>query len=477
MGWSLPEVPARPDAQPWSPWICLSITFAGVFIALVRVVLYSPSGDLPTLASGYWLPLTGYTLVGVTIAVTFYLLWWEIQTFRVRNWNNWRRNIHLAWRHQAHLHLCVTRCVVLTADPQLLSRLAGVMPENSDETPLLTLLPEENLIPGISRFEQLCRLLINQIKTILFQSCPSGPLTVVIQTSAPDKEQELQYFSFLWEDEELPWMPDIHALPSSSIFNNWNKFLSTARYPLLVLALHYRQPEENLPEFACALLLLPDAMLKSSEQRDAVRVFRAMPLNTDALPRELTELRDMAQQPPGVKHLVWHSGLSAPSAQALGRVVNELPLPLQADIAAGGIVDFAKISANYGPLAGWLMVAAAAEMVSYGPGSHWLLQADGKQASAMVVGNSLPVTHDEDVRLAPLPYPAGSLSLAVLLNIAVFGATARFFPDWLFSWYGVFSVLLSLAVSLPGAVFLLRRALTALQRPHFIQAAGLARKE
>ncbi|EPZ4284004.1 TPA: hypothetical protein RQO18_005715, partial [Klebsiella oxytoca] len=242
MGWSLPEIPARPDAQPWSPWICLSITFAGVFIALVRVVLYSPSGDLPTLASGYWLPLTGYTLVGVTIAVTFYLLWWEIQTFRVRNWNNWRRNIHLAWRHQAHLHLCVTRCVVLTADPQLLSRLAGVMPENSDETPLLTLLPEENLIPGISRFEQLCRLLINQIKTILFQSCPSGPLTVVIQTSAPDKEQELQYFSLLWEDEELPWMPDIHALPSSSIFNNWNKFLSTARYPLLVLALHYRQP-------------------------------------------------------------------------------------------------------------------------------------------------------------------------------------------------------------------------------------------
>ncbi|HHT0285502.1 TPA: hypothetical protein ACTW3L_005417, partial [Klebsiella oxytoca] len=174
---------------------------------------------------------------------------------------------------------------------------------------------------------------------------------------------------------------------------------------------------------------------------------------------------------------VWHSGLSAPSAQALGRVVNELPLPLQADIAAGGIVDFEKISANYGPLAGWLMVAAAAEMVSYGPGSHWLLQAHGKQASAMVVGNSLPVTHDEDVRLAPLPYPAGSLSLAVLLNIAVFGATVRFFPDWLFSWYGVFSVLLSLAVSLPGAVFLLRRALTALQRPHFIQAAGLARKE
>lgn len=477
MGWSLPEVPARPDTQPWSPWVCLSITFAGVFIALVRVVLHSPSGSLPTLASGYWLPLTGYTLVGVTITVTFYLLWWEIQTFRVRNWNNWRRNMHLAWQRQAHLHLCVTRHVVLTADPQLLSRLAGVASESSDETSLLTLLPEETFIPGISRFEQLCRLLINQIKTILSQAYPSGPLTVIIQTSAPDKKQEIQYFSLLWEDEKLPWMPDIHALSNSSVFNNWNKFLSTARYPLLVLALHYRQPEEALAEFACALLLLPEAMLKSSEQRDAVRVFRAMPLNTGALPRELAELRDMAQQPSGVKHLVWHSGLSTSSAQALGRVVNDLPLHLHTDIAAGGIIDFAKISADYGHLAGWLMVAAAAEMVNYGPGSHWLLQADDKRAGAMVVGNNLPVICDEDVNILPLPYPAGSLCLAVLLNVAAFGGVARFFPDWLFSWYGVLSMLLSLAVTLPGAVFLLRRALTALQRPHFIQAAGLARKE
>ncbi|HHT0415517.1 TPA: hypothetical protein ACTW9B_003197 [Klebsiella michiganensis] len=245
--------------------------------------------------------------------------------------------------------------------------------------------------------------------------------------------------------------------------------------PVLVLALHYRQPEEVLPEFACALLLLPDAMLKPSERRDAVRVFRAMPLNTGALPRELAELRDMVQQPSGVKHLVWHSGLSASSAQALGRVVNELPL--HTDIAAGGIIDFAKISADYGSLAGWLMVAAATEMVNYGPGSHWLLQANDKHASAMVVGNSLPVIRDEAVRMLPLPYPAGSLCLAVLLNVATFGAVARFFPDWMFSWSGVFSMLLSLAVTLPGAVFLLRRSLTYLQRPRFIQAAGLAHKE
>ena len=95
----------------------------------------------------------------------------------------------------------------------------------------------------------------------------------------------------------------------------------------------------------------------------------------------------------------------------------------------------------------------------------------------MVVGNNLPVICDEDVNILPLPYPAGSLCLAVLLNVAAFGGVARFFPDWLFSWCGVLSMLLSLAVTLPGAVFLLRRALTALQRPHFVQTAGLARKE
>ncbi|MCX3081840.1 hypothetical protein N2K17_12670 [Klebsiella michiganensis] len=475
MGWSLPDVPARPDAQPWSPWVCLSIIFIGVFAALVRVVLSSPAGGLPALESGYWLPLTGYTASGIMIAIIFYSLSWEIRTFLVRNWNNWRRNMHLAWQYQAHQHLCVVQHVMLTADPQLLFRLSGGMIEQQDEASPLTLVSDEPVIPGISRFEQLCLQLIRQFRAPLIQRYPSGRLTVLIQTTTTDKEREQAFFARLWEDEALPWTPTIHVLPDELPYNDWNQRLPATHSPVLVLALHYRQPEEVLPEFACALLLLPDAMLKPSERRDAVRVFRAMPLNTGALPRELAELRDMVQQPSGVKHLVWHSGLSASSAQALGRVVNELPL--HTDIAAGGIIDFAKISADYGSLAGWLMVAAATEMVNYGPGSHWLLQANDKHASAMVVGNSLPVIRDEAVRMLPLPYPAGSLCLAVLLNVATFGAVARFFPDWMFSWSGVFSMLLSLAVTLPGAVFLLRRSLTYLQRPRFIQAAGLAHKE
>ncbi|WP_313488381.1 hypothetical protein [Pseudescherichia sp.] len=433
MGWFLPNIPARDKPRAWSPWICLLIIVAGVFVALMQVVMHSPAGGLPTLASGYWLPLTAYTLTGIAIAIALYLLWWETQSYRVSNWNNWRGGTHLAWKYHAHQHLCVVRHALLTADPQLLSRLAGGVTEHQEDTLPLTLATDKPVIPGISRFEQLCQQLIRQCRTSLIQRYPSGQLTVLVQTSSVDKVKEEETFIRLWAAEGLPWTPTIQILPDELLYHDWNQRLPATNPPVLVLALHYRQPEENLPEFACTLLLLPESMLKPTERRDAVRVFRAMPLNTGALPRELAELRDMAQQPAGIKHLVWYSGLSGSSAQALGRVVNELPLPLHADIAAAGIIDFAKISADYGHLAGWLMVAAATEMVNYGPGSHWLLQADNKQAFAMVVGNSLPVIRDEELKLSPLPYPAGSLCLAILLNIAAFNAAARFFPGWLFS--------------------------------------------
>lgn len=477
MGWSLPNIPIKESAPAWSPWICWLIIVAGVFVALIQVVMHSPIGGLAKLASGYWLPLTAYTLMGIAIAITLYLLWWEIQSYWVSNWNNWRRNSHLAWQYRAHQHLCVVRHALLTADPQLLPRLVGGVTEPQDDVPPLTLATDKPVIPGIYRFEQLCQHLIQQCKTSLIQRHPSGQLTVLIQTTSMDKEREEEAFIRLWATEGLPWMPTIQFLPDELLCHDWNQRLQATHAPVLVLALHYRQPEENLPEYACALMLFPEAMLKPTERRDAVRVFRAMALNTGALPRELAELRDMAQQPAGIKHLVWYSGLSGSSAQALGRVINELSLPLHADIAAAGIIDFAKISADYGRQAGWLMVAAATEMVNYGPGSHWLLQADNKQAFAMVVGNSLPVIRDEEVKLSPLPYPAGSLCLAILFNIAVFSAVAHFLPDWLFSSYGVLSMLLLLVVTLPGTVFLLRRTLASLQRPRFIQAAGLARKE
>lgn len=221
--------------------------------------------------------------------------------------------------------------------------------------------------------------------------------------------------------------------PTPLPLSDENNHLFDIDNPVLVLALHYRQPEENLPEFASALLLLPPELLKVSIRRDTVRVFRPMPLNIDAISRELTELRDMAQQPVNARYLVWHSGSTQASQQALGRVVNDLPLSLHNDIATGGIIDVDKVIAAYGPPAGWLMVATAAEMVRYGPGSHWLLQVRNKQASAVVTGNGYPAINQEYLDTTSSPYPAGSLMLAVMLNILVLWFIGRYSREWLFS--------------------------------------------
>lgn len=477
MGWSLPNVPAKNEARPWSPWVCLLIIFIGVFIALMLIVLHSPPGGSPSLASGYWLTLTVNTLTGITIGITLYLLWWETQSFGVWNWNGWRQNMHLAWRREAHQHLCVVRHVTLTADPQLFTRLAGAASDSSDEKPPLILLPDEPFTPGISRFEQLCQLLIDQMKDALLQCGIAGTLTIIIQTSSSEKERELQSVTRLWSDNKLPGIPAIHTLSDALPFGDWNHHLSTTHHPVLILALHYRQPGEALPEFASALLLALATSLTATERQTTVRLFRAMPLNSGVLMQELKELRDMAQQPAGNKYVVWHYGLATAPRQGLGRVLTELALPLHDDIGTGGLIDFDKVFGDYGNLAGGLMMTAAVEMVSYGPESHWLLCENDKEAWAVVLGNRLPAAHTESAIRPPAPYPAGSIMLALLLIMGIFGAIAQGYPSWLFSWGGTVSLLLSLVVVLPGMVFILRNFIAYLQRPKFIKAARQFGKE
>lgn len=65
MGWSLPEVPEKEPAPVWSPWVCLLIIILGLFIGLLVAVLKSPTTGLPSLSSGYWLPLTAGTFEGI----------------------------------------------------------------------------------------------------------------------------------------------------------------------------------------------------------------------------------------------------------------------------------------------------------------------------------------------------------------------------------------------------------------------------
>lgn len=159
------------------------ILFAGAFVALTYGILHSPADGLPALASGYWLPLTGRMMAGVMTALTGYLLWWEFQAYYVWCWNSRRHSALLVWQQRAHQHRYLACHVLLTSDTQLLPRLAGTSYEDNNNDPPLTLLAEEPLIPGIARFEQLCQLLINQIKASLIQHYPSGQMTVLIETS------------------------------------------------------------------------------------------------------------------------------------------------------------------------------------------------------------------------------------------------------------------------------------------------------
>nr|AHW84683.1 hypothetical protein [Escherichia coli] len=166
MGWSKPKIPTSKDVQRWSPWVCLFILFAGAFVALTYGILHSPADGLP------------------------------------------------AWQQRAHQHRYLACHVLLTSDTQLLPRLAGTSYEDNNNDPPLTLLAEEPLIPGIARFEQLCQLLINQIKASLIQHYPSGQMTVLIETSASDKERERTTLIRLWKEDELPWILDIHMSPT-----------------------------------------------------------------------------------------------------------------------------------------------------------------------------------------------------------------------------------------------------------------------
>ncbi|MGS3107976.1 hypothetical protein AB2881_28570, partial [Escherichia coli] len=89
---------------------------------------------------------------------------------------------------------------IIPANSQLLPKIAGVSSESIDEKPPLTLLPGEPLTPGISRFEQLCRLLFVSIPQRLLDK-HSGNLTVMLLTSSSEKEAEQRAFRRLWDSE------------------------------------------------------------------------------------------------------------------------------------------------------------------------------------------------------------------------------------------------------------------------------------
>lgn len=478
MGWSLPEVSEKEQAPSWSPWICLLIVCLGLFTGLLVAVLKSPTTGLPSLRSGVWLPLTTQTFTGISAAIAVYSLWWETLAIRVWNWNEWCRNMRLKWRLRAHQHLVILSHVFIAADAGLLSRLAHIDTQERDstDTPPLTLLPDNPLTPGISRFEQLLRHLIAQITPSIRRRYPSGSLQIIVQTNGSDKDRESQSFHRVWTAGLPAWKAEVHFQDTNSSFGDWNQFVGARTQPVLVLAMYFRQPDDTLPEFASALFLMPPSILNPGELKNALRLFRAMPLNASTLSAELGEFQDMAQQSVGKKYLVWHSGLSDGPRQSVSRVLSDLSVPLYDSIGNGGVIDYDTACTRYGGLAGWAMIGAAAEMASYGPASQWLLLESENDAWAVMLENAEPaIVHDHFV-IQP-PFPGGSVLMALLLNAGLYSLMIHYFPSTAFSWSGITFLLLSLIVTLPGLAILLRRITARLQRPEFIRVAIHSGKE
>lgn len=476
MGWSLPEVPEKEQTSSWSPWICLLIIILGLFIGLLVAVLKSPTTGLPSLNSGAWLPLTAWTFAGISAAIAVYSFCQEILAIRVWNWNEWCRNTRLKWRLRAHQHLVILSHVFIAADTGLLSRLSHTQEGDSADTPLLTLLPDDPLTPGISRFEQLLRHLTAQIMPSIRRRYPSGPLQIIVQTNGSDKDRESQSFHRIWTAGSPPWKVEVHFQDGDSSFDDWNQFVGSTKRAVLVLAMHYRLPDDVLPEFASALFLMPPLMLNPGEQKNALRLFRAMPLDTRMLVTELSELRDMALTPASKKHLVWHSGMPDAPRQSVGRALNDLSVALYDGIGTGGVIDYDSACVRYGGLAGWAMIGAAAEMAAYGPACQWLLLKGETDAWAVTLGNAAPAVGHDYFVIQP-PFPGGSVLMALLLNVGLYSLMIHYFPSTAFSWLGVTLLLLSLIVTLPGLAILLKRITARLQRPEFIRVARHSGKE
>lgn len=476
MGWSLPKVLEKEQASCWSPWVCLLIIVLGLFIGLLIAALTSLTSELSLLNSGYWLPLTAWILAGVLAVIALYSLCWEILATRVWNWNMWCRSMCLMWRRHTHQHLIILSHIFLSADAKLLSRLAQTQEDEDAETPSLILLGEEPMTPGISRFEQLLRHLISQMIPLLLRRYPSGPLQIIVQTSGNNKDRELKSFQRIWAEEKLPWKAEVKLQNTGKSWEVWNQFVGSTECPVLVLAMHYRQVDDVIPEFASTLFLMPSSMLNPGEQKNALRLFRAMPLNARLLAAELGELRDTVFIPEGKKSLVWHSGLSDTACQSINKVLHELSIPLHDGIGMGGVIDYDRLCAPYGALAGWAMIGAAAEMAVYGPTCQWLLHEGEDDAWAVVLGNVTPaIGHDHFI--VPPPFPGGSIQIALLLCGGLYSMIIFYFPSIAFSWLGITFLLLSLVMALPGMPFVLRRVIARFQHPIFIRAVRQSGKE
>ncbi|NGX88525.1 hypothetical protein GW579_15715 [Rahnella sp. Lac-M11] len=475
MGWSVPQAESQQKPPAWSPWVCVFIFMTAFALALVWVVLDTPSTGLYPLSSGHYLPLTGFTLVGILSCLSLYLLIWEAGALMYYSWTHWQANTNAAWQNWTHQHLHIVDSVNFTTRQHLYPQVAGLSrPEGDNEEPAVLLFPEDDAPPGIYRFEIICRHILTSFEDAIKALNLPKQVTFkfYVQTQTEVTETHVLYLEELWQTLYPGYSLQVNPVRPQASLETVGTCLD-AHAPCLVIAMQYYDgvDEKPLSEIATGLLLSPADLLRPDTLQNAPQLFRAMPLNLKKLPEDLLELRDMTQQPAESLRLLWFSGLTDILRQKLNAVVHDVKLPLRKEAPMGGQLDFDKGCGMYGSLSGWLMIGAAADMIKRGQGSQWVLTTTEESAWAVVVGDQAPFQTDYHSQLPRDVYPAGCLVASLLFNLVLFWSLGNAFPDWLFSFWGAITLILTLVVTMTGSAVGLRIVLNRLLEPHFIRSA------
>jgi len=475
MSWSVPQVTLPRKKMSWSPWMGAFIFLPAFVLALVWVVLDTPSAGLFSLSSSQYLPLTGFTLVGILACLSLYLLLWEVHALIYHSRTHWQANTNRAWQNWAHQHLYIVDSVNFTTKPDLYPRIAGLSPPEYDESnPAVLLFPDEGVPPGIYRFETLCRHLLMSFENTLkaLNLSIKSTFNLYVQTQTEVTETHILYLEELWQTLYPEYTLQLQPVDAGASLEIWGSCLN-AHMPSIIIAMQYYDglDEKPIPEIATGLLLLPANLLKPDLHSTLPQLFRAMPLNLKKLPEELLELRDMTQQPAESLRLVWFSGLTDTLRQKLSIAVYDLKLPLRQEPPMGGQLDFDKGCGGYGIRSAWLMIGAAADMIKHGQSSQWILAAAEASAWAVVIGSKAAVKSDYHSQLPQDVYPAGCLVTSLLFNLVLCWSLGYAFPDWLFSFWGAATLFLTLIITMVGSAVGLRIILNRLLEPHFIRTA------
>lgn len=475
MGWSLPPVDKKVSVQGGSPWVYLLIIVVIIIIAALFVIIGVPLQNISSYSTEYWLALSLRLSGFMLFASMIYSLWWEIRVTLVWNWNQWQRNMCEMWyQYRSQYRVLVDHEFIGACGPSA-NVLVRQDPDDLAEASH-NLWTDQPVTPGINRFGKISGYLLMQMVPKIRQRYPAGPLKIVIQTSVSDQENERALFLQVSQSLLLPWQISLQFQSPESAFSDWNQLLSGCQDPILLLAMHYRQPQEKQPEFGCAFLLHPPTGLVSVEAKNALRLFRAMPIELTDFAGELQEFRGETRPAQQRNTLFWFSGLPKIHQLSIQRILNELQLPLDIEIGNGGIIDYDSHFANYGALAGWAMVATAAQIAITRTVDQWLVLAIDQQAWGVMLTRQKPLPYQDSDILLP-PVPVGSLMLAMFINTLLGYWLYYTFPERLFSWTGLFCLMISLAVTLSGIPFLLRKMISRIQYPSFIKAAQQSTKE